>query len=388
MSLISDMPLDVIKEDDLQRLVDERVFEGKELDYKASLPNFLIRGDKKEFLADISSFANAYGGDLIYGIKEDRGIPVDLCGLEIADNDIDKNKQQIESIVRTRSNIDPRITGLSVQPIKLKNGRYVIIIRIPKSWAAPHMVTLELKNNERFFSRTSSGKYSLDVTDLRNAFILSETLAERIRNFRLDRIGNILSDQTPTPLGNNPKIVLHLIPFNAFDPTKILDMSSLEKNWAKIPQIGYRWDNYRYNFDGILAYDSSGGGYVQLFRNGIIEMVNATMISIDDKLIPAEYLENELLDKLPSYISTQKDMGISPPILVALSLLGVHGCTIGLPPQRHPVEDKIDRDVLLLPESLIEHFEFNLPELLKPICDALWNASGYQGSFNKRWKEI
>ena len=31
--------------------------------------------DRKEFLADISSFANASGGDLVFGITEENGSP-------------------------------------------------------------------------------------------------------------------------------------------------------------------------------------------------------------------------------------------------------------------------------------------------------------------------
>jgi len=39
------------------------------LDYKRDVPGESDQ-DKKEFLADISSFANATGGDLIYGVDE------------------------------------------------------------------------------------------------------------------------------------------------------------------------------------------------------------------------------------------------------------------------------------------------------------------------------
>jgi hypothetical protein len=56
---------------------------------------------------------------LIYGIKEDKGVPVEVCGLEISENDIDKIKLQIEGMVRSRSNIDPRISIVSVQPNKI-----------------------------------------------------------------------------------------------------------------------------------------------------------------------------------------------------------------------------------------------------------------------------
>ncbi len=54
---------------DLQALVDNSVSETKTLEYKESLPGN-SDGDKKEFLADVSSFANASGGYIIFGMKE------------------------------------------------------------------------------------------------------------------------------------------------------------------------------------------------------------------------------------------------------------------------------------------------------------------------------
>ncbi len=60
------------KEEDLQALVDNSVLECKTIEYKQALPSNSESG-KKEFLADVSSFANASGGDLIYGVSESKG---------------------------------------------------------------------------------------------------------------------------------------------------------------------------------------------------------------------------------------------------------------------------------------------------------------------------
>lgn len=62
--------LDAIVESDLQALVDDKVPEGKTIEYKESLDN--SESAKKKFLENVSSFANAIGGDLIYGIREGR----------------------------------------------------------------------------------------------------------------------------------------------------------------------------------------------------------------------------------------------------------------------------------------------------------------------------
>src|SRR5439155_8476554 len=175
--MLFNKPLADIEESDLQVLIDNQVSERKTIEYKEALPSN-ADGDKKEFLADVSSFANASGGDLIYGIREQSGIPVELSGLELSD--VDAEILRLENCIQT--GIAPRLFKIvETHPVALPSKqRYAIIIRIRKSRAAPHMVTF--KNDAKFFSRNSRGKYQLDVSELRSAFLLSETVAERIRN--------------------------------------------------------------------------------------------------------------------------------------------------------------------------------------------------------------
>src|SRR6266487_2529562 len=123
-------PLDSIEEGDLQELIDNQVPEGKTIEYKEVLPGN-SDGDKKEFLADVSSFANAIGGDLIFGVNEDAGLPIELCGLQISE--VDAEILRLESIIQT--GIAPRLFRMvEVHPVMLpsKQPSYVIIIRIRK----------------------------------------------------------------------------------------------------------------------------------------------------------------------------------------------------------------------------------------------------------------
>ena len=71
----------------LTRLIVGKIPESLFLDYKRDL-NIETHAEKKEFLADISSFANAEGGVIIFGIEEERtetpinsGIPGQIVGI-------------------------------------------------------------------------------------------------------------------------------------------------------------------------------------------------------------------------------------------------------------------------------------------------------------------
>lgn len=62
--------IDDITIDDIKLLIVNSVCESKSLEYKKEL-HIENDADKKEFLADVSSFANSTGGDIIFGIEED-----------------------------------------------------------------------------------------------------------------------------------------------------------------------------------------------------------------------------------------------------------------------------------------------------------------------------
>jgi len=76
--------IDQIDISDMQALIDNEVGESKTIEYKSEL-KIDLGDDRKEFLADITSFANADGGDILFGIKEDAktNLPTELCGIEM-----------------------------------------------------------------------------------------------------------------------------------------------------------------------------------------------------------------------------------------------------------------------------------------------------------------
>ena len=155
-----DKPLDGLTEADLAELITAGMPELKTLEYKQTLSG-TSHADRKEFLADVSSFANSSGGHLIYGVRADAGAAAELVGIN---EKSDPAILGMESAIR--DGIAPRIAGIHSVSIKLAGARAVIVMRIPKSFAAPHMV--KFKGTSRFYARTSNGKYQLDVGEIRS----------------------------------------------------------------------------------------------------------------------------------------------------------------------------------------------------------------------------
>jgi hypothetical protein len=382
-----DKPLNDLDESHLQRLVSDRVAERKTLEYKEKLPGG-SDADKKEFLADASSFANAAGGHLIYGMKALDGQPVDLCGLPKSTTG-DAEILALEASIR--NGIAPRIVGVHSASISLRDGGVAIVIRIPKSFASPHMVTY--KGTSRFYSRTSNGKYQLDVGEIRAAFLLSESAAERCRDFRLDRVGKIIANETPLPLEKGPKAVLHIVPITLASERAGLDsdtVSGLVRLLTPVYRSGLT--NYRYNFDGIYTYMHPSGAqlataYLQVFRSGCIETVDAPILQ-HNKRIPSVAFEERILRSLPSYFEALRGLNIEPPVFVMLSLIDVSGFRMGVSPFVEEESAGIDRENLLCPEVLIEDFQSDIVLQMKAAFDSIWNAAGWPGSLNyegTRW---
>ncbi len=377
--------LDEITESDLQRLKDEEIIEKKILEYKSELPKN-TELDKKNFLADVSSFANASGGDLIFGMTEDRktGKPETLNGIEI--ENVDQEILRIDQIIR--DGLEPNVpsSSIKIQPILLANSKYILIIRISKSWLGPHRVVF--KKWDRFYSRSTNGKYRLDIQELKAAFLLSETIGDKIKHFRERRISDMYANEYPIPFYPSPKIALHLIPFSSFKPGQICDLKKL--SLYDIQPMGASNFNHRYNIDGLLTYSSFKSknrsySYVQLFRNGIIEAINSEILwpGEGDKVIPITLIEEELIEKVPVYIGVYKKLGIDAPIFLFLTFVNVKDYKF---PKNRPYWSKdaypIDREIILIPEIIIEDFDFEPTKLLRPVFDSIWNACGYERSLS------
>ena len=375
---------DAITKADIEALVSNAVAEGRALEYKQQLPG---NGDedKKEFLADVSSFANAGGGDIVFGVVEKRddenkptNLPEKAGGLAGINAGAEINR--LDAIIQ--SGIEPRISGCRIRSIDGFASGPVLVIHVPKSWAGPHMVTF--KNLSRFFSRTSAGKQQLDVGEIRSAFTAFGDLRAKITAFRTERLGKIMANEAPINLSAGPKIVLHLVPLPILDPASQISFALLESNPNLAAPIQNSNYNNRHNLDGFLRYNSNsqtgGIGYCQVFRSGAFEAVDAELLqqTTVSKLIASTKVEGIIIETSTRYSQTAKQLGVPLPLVVMLTLFGVKDYAIATGSAWHNFRPAhaIDRDTLLLPDVLLEDYMTPADVALRPIFDALWQSGG------------
>lgn len=164
--------------------------------------------------------------------------------------DVDSEILRLENIIR--DGISPRIPGIRTRSIPVTGKPPGVLIRIPRSWAQPHMV--KVGGSSKFFFEELSREIQLDVDEIRAAFALSETTSEQIRNFRRERLAAIVGGETPVPLDNNPpRLVVHIVPVTAFDPASRVDLSFHgHGNLVPLRPIGESLNTFRRNFDGFV----------------------------------------------------------------------------------------------------------------------------------------
>lgn len=379
------LPLGAVTKAEVDALLSDQTPEGRSLDYKRAL-KLATDDEKREFAKDVSSFANAAGGFLVFGIEEKKdetrksglGYPETILGVEC--QNWDATKQRIESIIRDR--LDPRVQGVEIHKVDGYDLGPVVILYIPKSWNGPHMLNF---GKTHFYSRNSAGVHPLDVREIGHAFRAGADRAEALRRFRDGRLGSFLAYETPVPLsGGEPKLVVHVCPLDPYDAESAKGFA--DPSGMKPPDGGLGWD-HRFNLDGFLTYAGSGDGpkraYVLALRNGSFEVAANVHGDATERTLAGALLEKQILYSVSLCARLSGARGYTGPLSAMVALVDVWNRRIFKDTRSENflhVHDRIDRSTLVLPDVLLETPNVVITEALKPLLDALWQSSGWDGS--------
>ena len=167
-----------LKKESLEEFLAIGIPEGAHIDYKIKLSGKNKKEAYKEFLKDITAFANADGGPLVLGVKEpseDQSVDDQIIGLE-GGTELAKKLERLAA-----SSVEPRIPGILVNPVAISDSHTVVVVYIPHSTVKPHMVNFN--KNRTFFIRHTESSVPMATHEIRDAVLNSATTEGQARYY-------------------------------------------------------------------------------------------------------------------------------------------------------------------------------------------------------------
>lgn len=391
--------LEEISIEEINQLIESGSPEKKQLEFKRELdPN--NSKHKKKFLAEVTSFANTKGGDLLIGIPDPKDIEKEddkeICW--ITDYERDDYKLRWEGIIE--NNTQQSLNTHDIRTIENpEDDGFIAIVRVRQSSLSPHRVTLRSK--KPFYARNSGGKYELDVEQLREQFIEQYQLKEEIEGFLANRISKIRSGDTPAPFETGPCMALHIIPATAFTLQSEIQITEESDDITPNPSRGLpllarnnEYNGARRNVDGLVNSKNVGNfrlgsntnerwyDYVQIFRDGCIEAVNTFYFRKEQEdQIGFKTLYQIFMKRLPQYSKFLFERDVGVPIFFYLTFLETEGFTISISNRNDSRE--LDRNIATLPPITLESEKTTKKDLTKELMREIWYAFGeFEDPFN------
>lgn len=385
-----DKPLNEITGEDIHSLIDNQVPESRTLDYKSKL-TISDDKEKKEFCADVTALANTRGGDIIFGISEDnQKMPVEICGVFLDQNE-DKIKTQINQILRSK--VSPKLQDVDIRVLDL-DGKQVMILRVGESIFSPHGV--DYGNHYRFYIRNINSKDPMDVEELRGKFLESQSLEKQMDEFVSSRLADIASNQNDYLSNEYPFLTIHLIPYSAFNQKKKYSVQRIRDSIRKSessPLKSYATENIFH--DGIrLNYPTNpeiGKCFANYFVNGVVEQAGNNHIFAKgkyegktQKVIRENDMVKIIIDVINKTIGYYELLEIKGPLTIFLSIINAKEYKPSYANSVFFIDENqyiIDRNLISLPPLYVEDIasvnQENVPSMIRPLLDSLWNAFGF-----------
>lgn len=202
------------------------------------------------------------------------------------------------------------------------------------------------------------------------------------------RLNEIERGSALPKVSEGSKLIVHLIPIEAITTSKIYSIKDLEQRINLEPFLSRGW-NDSINKHGFYTYATTylgdkgnPPGYVQFFKNGIIESVDTDLLNKRErKYIPGIAFEREILRLIESrYKVALKKLGIKLPFAISITLTDVEDYYISMNPKYS--NGKIGDRILKLPTVVVNSWEDDIGKVLRPSFDYLWNNCGVAESPN------
>lgn len=165
--------------EDIQSLIDIQAEENTYYEFKDA--RAIDDKQKAEISKDVSAFANADGGVIIYGLNEDRNTHK-AVGLSFVDT-LKYSKEWLENVIH--SNIHRKIDDLRIYKVDNPHNinESIYIVKIPRSSNAPHM-----SSDNKFYKRANFKVIAMEEYEVRDSYYRTQHSVLEIYDWYIERV--------------------------------------------------------------------------------------------------------------------------------------------------------------------------------------------------------
>lgn len=380
------IPLERITAQDIQDLVDANAVESSSIDFKRTFSTKENTPVPPGLCVDVAAFANAGGGDIVFGIRDVNGTAAAAEGVNLSE--IERGEHRMRCLLAQW--VKPAVSGLRWRTVGIDGARGFHVLRVPKSWHGPHLVG----EGNTFCAprRGGGGNQYMDIEELRREFDASGRLLDEIRAWRGERLAALApsSPYMAHGLTVGARVVLHVIPLgSAAQPNRFTASQLFEREARNQTLLGE--GTSKINMHGVEVR-MNDRALTQTFRSGRVEAV-AVLDGNHPRhqfAVPIQDIEHRLIFAIDGYLRNLDRLGVTDPVLVFMSLLGIRGWTLTWRGEASSDPQRADADSCHLPEITYESPSAKHPRELSRAFDVAWNLAGVGSSrsFDERggWK--
>lgn len=295
---------------------------GKDRDYKER--------ETMELRNDVCAFANAEGGYIVWGVREKGGIPTEIPGITIRNDDTEHFENDLKNWLQY---IQPKMPTIQLRFIHLSSGQFIVVLFVQHDFFAPYIhVPINDDGKYYVYKRVGCDKRMIPYSELKNMFMQSMVLEKEIEKYRKERSDYFSSYFA---LGLSRFLMLHVFPDTFLDSNYNKPVYALERSGAMFKQI---FSNVGCSEKSIPTVDGircdallSSQNQARLCNNGVLELFirNNDMYFDPIGVSPERFYYQSVIDNLfpvvSTYIQKAKQYLKVQRVVVGISIIGLEG---------------------------------------------------------------
>lgn len=144
-------------------------YESEYFDFKETLPHTKDDNAKQRLRLSCGAFANSSGGFLVFGVKDAKDASAKTAGERLVG--VPPNSDFPEHFGNYPAACEPSVLWtFKNPPIQLATGNVAHVVHIPRSWNAPHCLSVS-DGGKRFPKRTHKGNEEMGYEEIRLMFL-------------------------------------------------------------------------------------------------------------------------------------------------------------------------------------------------------------------------